>query len=53
MLVERNRAWISRIEAMLAEPGSAFVLVGGAHLAGDHSILDLLTRAGVKPTRVT
>jgi uncharacterized protein len=53
LLVERNRAWIPRIGAMLDGPGSAFVLVGGAHLAGDHNILDLLTQAGLRPTPVT
>lgn len=47
LLVERNRAWVPRIEALLAEPGTAFVLVGGAHLAGDGSILDLLAGSGL------
>jgi hypothetical protein len=52
MLVERNRAWVPRIEAMLDEPGSTFVLVGGGHLVGDASILTLLAEAGVLPTRL-
>jgi uncharacterized protein len=47
LLIERNRAWVARIDAMLAEPGTAFVLVGGAHLAGGGSILDLLADAGL------
>jgi len=49
LLVERNRAWVPRIEAMLTEPGTAFVLVGGAHLAGEDSIVRLLTEAGLAP----
>jgi len=53
LLVERNRAWIPRISAMLEQPGTTFVLVGGAHLAGDHSILDHLTQAGLQPTQIT
>ena len=52
MLVERNRAWVPRIEAMLDEPGTTFVLVGGGHLVGDASIRTLLAEAGVPPTRV-
>jgi uncharacterized protein len=50
LLVERNRAWVPRIEALLAEPGTAFVLVGGAHLAGDASMLDLLADEGLPAT---
>ena len=52
MLVERNQAWVPRIEAMLAEPGTSFVLVGGAHLGGDDSLLRFLTEAGLPPKRV-
>jgi len=52
MIVERNRAWVPRIEAMLDEPGTTFVLVGGGHLVGDASILTLLAEAGLAPTRV-
>ena len=52
LLVERNRAWVPRIESMLAGPGSAFVLVGGAHLVGEHSILALARASGLVPRRV-
>jgi hypothetical protein len=52
MVVERNRAWVPRIEAMLDEPGTTFVLVGGGHFVGDASILTLLAGAGLPPTRV-
>ena len=53
MLVERNRAWVPRIQAMVDEPGRAFVLVGGAHLVGGDSILTMLAEAGLKPRRLT
>jgi len=52
LLVERNRAWVPRIETMLAGPGAAFVLVGGAHLVGEHSILALSRASGLVPRRV-
>jgi uncharacterized protein len=53
MIVERNRAWVPRIAGMLREPGSVFVLVGGAHLAGDDSIVRLLADEGMEARRVT
>lgn len=53
MVVERNRAWVPRIEAMLGERGTVFVLVGGAHLVGDDSILGLLADVGLGARRVT
>jgi hypothetical protein len=52
MLAERNRAWVSRIEAMLSEPGAAFVLVGGAHLVGETSVQAFLARGGLQAVRV-
>lgn len=51
-LVERNRNWIPRIQRMLDEPGSVFILVGGAHLAGDDSILRLLATEGLAVQRI-
>ena len=51
-LVERNRNWIPRIQRMLDEPGSVFILVGGAHLAGDDSILRLLAAEGLAVQRI-
>jgi uncharacterized protein YbaP (TraB family) len=38
---------------MLDEGSSTFVLVGGGHLVGEDSILALLRRAGIEPSRVT
>jgi uncharacterized protein len=52
MLVDRNRRWVPRIEAMLTEPGTAFVLVGGLHLVGDTSIQACLAPGGLQPRRL-
>ena len=51
LLADRNRAWVPRIDAMLDEPGSVFVLVGDSHLVGDDGIPALLTRSGLEPQR--
>lgn len=45
LLVNRNRAWIPRIEALAAE-GSVFVAVGAGHLPGEQGVLRLLREAG-------
>jgi hypothetical protein len=47
LLVERNRAWIPRISAMLEQPGTTFVLVGGAHLAGDIELVGETAQASI------
>ena len=52
LLVERNRAWLPRIEQMLRAPGSTFVLVGDSHMPGEDGIPALLTRRGLQPQRV-
>ena len=52
MLAERNRAWVPRIEAMLGAPGTAFVLVGAAHLVGMASVLAYLARSGLRAMRL-
>jgi uncharacterized protein YbaP (TraB family) len=52
MLPERNRAWVARIDAMLGEPGTVFVLVGGAHLVGDTSIQACLAGSGLRAVRL-
>lgn len=38
LLVDRNHAWVPRIEAMLRGLGAAFVLVGDLHLVGEASV---------------
>lgn len=46
LLVKRNRAWLPKIEAMLADEPVEFVLVGVAHLVGDDGIIRALESAG-------
>ncbi|MGI5309031.1 TraB/GumN family protein [Rheinheimera sp. WS51] len=46
MLVQRNQAWISQLEAMLKTKEVEMVLVGALHLAGDANVLDLLREKG-------
>lgn len=52
MLVQRNKAWVSRLQQMMtAETGTVFVAVGFGHLAGDDSLIDMLETAGLSPDR--
>lgn len=46
LLVTRNRRWISRIEALLADGENHLVIVGTAHLVGKDSVLALLAKDG-------
>ena len=48
LLVERNRNWIPQIKAMLDEPGTVFIAVGAAHLAGDDSVIKMLRDEGLE-----
>ncbi len=52
LLTQRNRNWIPQIIDILDEPGSSFVAVGAAHLAGDDSVILLLEDAGYKAERI-
>src|SRR6185503_12346186 len=42
LLVDRNRNWLPKIEALFARPGRAFVVVGAAHLVGPDGLLAML-----------
>lgn len=53
MLVERNNNWMPKIEAMFDEPGTEFVLVGAAHLVGEHGVLAMLSERGYEIDRVS
>lgn len=53
MLVERNKNWMPQIEAMFDEPGTEFVLVGAAHLIGEHGVLVMLSERGYEVGRVS
>ncbi len=46
LLVERNKAWMPKIEQMLATEEIELVLVGALHLVGRHGVLAQLEKAG-------
>jgi uncharacterized protein YbaP (TraB family) len=46
LLVERNKNWLPKIEALFNRPGRAFVVVGAAHLVGQDGLLQLLRAKG-------
>ncbi len=52
LLVQRNALWAGRIKAMLDTPGTVFIAVGAAHLAGPDSVQAQLQKLGVSSTRV-
>lgn len=47
LLVRRNRNWIPQIKAMLDDPGTTFIAVGAAHLAGPDSVIEMLRDEGL------
>lgn len=52
LLDDRNVGMADKIQGYLATPGTYFVLVGAAHLAGEHSIVDVLRQRGVVGKRI-
>ena len=46
LLVDRNRNWLPKIEALFARPGPVFVVVGAAHLVGPDGLLAMLRAKG-------
>ena len=46
LLVERNRNWIPKIEALFARPRHALVVVGAAHLVGPDGLIAMLRAKG-------
>lgn len=48
LLVDRNNAWIPKIEALLATPEVEFVLVGALHLISNQGVLAKLRSLGYK-----
>lgn len=46
LIVQRNLAWLKRIEAMLIDSAIEYVLVGGAHMAGKVGLLEQLKLRG-------
>lgn len=48
MITARNKDWIAKIERLFGDNDKEFVLVGAGHLAGDDSVLKLLSDKGYK-----
>ncbi len=46
LLVERNKNWLPKLEALFARSGRAFVVVGAAHLVGPDGLISMLTGKG-------
>ena len=46
MLVDRNRAWVPKIEQLFGRSGHALVIVGAAHLVGPDGLLAQLRSKG-------
>lgn len=46
LLVERNRNWMPKIEALFSRRGRTFVVVGAAHLVGPDGLLAMLRAKG-------
>jgi uncharacterized protein len=47
LLVQRNIAWAGKIRDMLKQPGTVFIAVGAAHLAGPDSVQAQLAKMGI------
>jgi uncharacterized protein len=48
LLVDRNKTWLPKIEALFARRGHAFVVVGAAHLVGPDGVVAMLRAKGYK-----
>jgi uncharacterized protein YbaP (TraB family) len=46
LLVDRNKDWMPKIEALFSRKGRSFVVVGAAHLVGPDGLLALLRAKG-------
>jgi hypothetical protein len=46
LLLDRNRAWIPKLEPLFARRGHAFVVVGAAHLVGPDGLVSMLKAKG-------
>ncbi|HKT80769.1 MAG TPA: TraB/GumN family protein [Vicinamibacterales bacterium] len=46
LIVDRNRNWMPKLEALFNRPGQALVVVGAAHLAGADGLLEMFKAKG-------
>lgn len=46
LLVDRNRNWLPKIDALFARRGRAFIVVGAAHLVGPDGLIAMLRAKG-------
>jgi uncharacterized protein YbaP (TraB family) len=46
LLTDRNAAWVPQIEQMLRGGDDVLVVVGTAHLVGEHSVVQMLRQRG-------
>jgi uncharacterized protein YbaP (TraB family) len=46
LLIERNRNWLPKLEALFSRPRHAFVVVGAAHLVGPDGLIAMLKAKG-------
>jgi uncharacterized protein YbaP (TraB family) len=52
LFVERNARWSNWVAARMRQPGTAFVAIGAAHLAGADSLLVRLAERGLISRRL-
>jgi uncharacterized protein len=52
LLVQRNKAWATKIATLLQQPGTVFIAVGAAHLAGPDSVQAQLKQLGLPVEQV-
>jgi uncharacterized protein YbaP (TraB family) len=52
LLLDRNRNWLPKIEALFSRPAPTFVVVGAAHLVGSDGLLAMLRAKGYTITQL-
>lgn len=52
LLVDRNLAWVGKIDELFAAQPPMLIAVGAAHLPGDDGLIALLERRGYRVTRI-
>jgi uncharacterized protein len=48
LLVERNKNWMPKLDALLSQPGRAMVVVGAAHLVGPDGLIAMFRAKGYR-----